>query len=537
MNNREPHKLFGRMGVGLISIWLGLAPLSHAERIDVMVLYTPQVTTAQNGHDGARALVHSLVAGANQTYADSGIAITLNLVHTREVAYVEHASNMAVDLEALFDPDDGVLDEAHSLRSDWGADLVCLLRSDGGGIAYLLTNPSGDDRLVYSVVGQSGAGMVFTHELGHNMGAHHDRLTAAGDTALYSYSYGYRFNGTNAVQYRTIMAYDPGIWIPRFSNPLQHYQGTALGLPEGHAQSADNARTLNLSAPVVASYRDEVPAAPALIIPPENLRAIAGTRQALQAQVLGAPPLSMQWYLGTQGDTTTPLAANKGQGLEVTVAEGTRSYWMQAWNGDGSVQSSTVSIQGVAAWTGNTPAVDQSQTSGNTYYLHNLSLRYWQEWVPTMPYLDAVELRVNRVNSGSSFLFRLLDSNDLCLFEQTISVSTSGWVRIPVGRWIHPGRTYRLEVVPGNNTTNYVAWFLNDTENPYPAGGTSFSGSGSPDFDFVFRTFGGSNTPPVLSPIGSRSIQVGQTLHFTIHSDDADGDALQYSATGGSGTP
>ena len=41
------------------------------------------------------------------------------------------------------------------------------------------------------------------------------------------------------------------------------------------------------------------------------------------------------------------------------------------------------------------------------------------------------------------------------------------------------------------------------------------------------------NTPPVLSPVGSRSVSAGQQIQITVQGSDADGDPLQYSATGG----
>lgn len=42
-----------------------------------------------------------------------------------------------------------------------------------------------------------------------------------------------------------------------------------------------------------------------------------------------------------------------------------------------------------------------------------------------------------------------------------------------------------------------------------------------------------SNNVPVLAPIGSHSVPAGEPLQFTVQATDADGDVLQYSATGG----
>ncbi len=40
------------------------------------------------------------------------------------------------------------------------------------------------------------------------------------------------------------------------------------------------------------------------------------------------------------------------------------------------------------------------------------------------------------------------------------------------------------------------------------------------------------NVAPVLAPIGSRSVQAGQQIQFTVEASDADGNPLQLSATG-----
>ena len=46
-------------------------------------------------------------------------------------------------------------------------------------------------------------------------------------------------------------------------------------------------------------------------------------------------------------------------------------------------------------------------------------------------------------------------------------------------------------------------------------------------------TSASSNHAPVLTPIGNRSIPAGQRFQFTVEAADADGDTLQYSASGG----
>jgi hypothetical protein len=497
-------------------------------QMDVLIAYTPGVTTQFSGQAGVMAYLHSLVEGANLAYANSDINASLFLVHAVELNYAPSSDD--TDLDRLTFDSDGFMDEIHQLRADYGADLVVLVKPGSSGIAWVLTEETGGPDSAFSVCGSNGGGFgIFVHELGHNMGGLHDRPNAS-FPGMFSYCYGYRFTGSNAIQYRTIMAYAPGSWIMRFSNPLQQYQGVALGLPEGNAQSADNARTLNFATPIVAGYSPHKPAIPEIDVAPESLKAITGSRQVIQTRVLGAPPLELQWYRGAQGNVSVPLDSTHGQGLEVVVQDGRQPYWFSASNDDGSVVSESVVVEGIASW-GKATAQDQAQGSGSTYFIHSSGMRYWQEFVPSVSYLHAVQLSVSRMGSGNAFTFKMLDSNDLCLFEQTVAVNANGWVQIPIQRWVQPGRTYRLELIPGDDVSNHVVWLLNHTDNPYPAGNTSFTGGYPTNFDFAFRTYGGNNTAPVLLSVGNRSVSAGATLSIQLSATDADGDALEYSAS------
>ena len=132
-------------------------------------------------------LAQAAVDSANAAYLNSGIAQRLRLVHRQQVAYTERTNccggGSAFDcaLDDLTDNGDGYIDNVHALRNKHGADLVALLINDSAfcGLAWLPSTPSAD--LGFSVTAHNCAvgNKSFAHEVGHNMGAHHDPANAS----------------------------------------------------------------------------------------------------------------------------------------------------------------------------------------------------------------------------------------------------------------------------------------------------------------------------------------------------------------------
>jgi len=255
--------------------------------IDLLVVYTPQARTSVGGSRRMRELIQLAVAETNQSYENSHLDQRLNLVHYEEVAYEEAGFPLA--LSNLTHPTDGVMDNVHTLRDAYAADEVVLLIEDytACGLAWLMTEVSTDFEIyAFAVVNEACAAgnYSFGHELGHNMGAQHDwyqYLLSSGIPPAFPYSFGY----VNAsAGWRTVMAYDDacqdrGIDCPRlpyWSNPDVTWDGEPMGVPEGTSTGclagefdpncdADNRKTLNATAPTVASFRGstQLPSAPA----------------------------------------------------------------------------------------------------------------------------------------------------------------------------------------------------------------------------------------------------------------------------------
>ncbi|MCH6258149.1 M12 family metallo-peptidase [Puniceicoccaceae bacterium K14] len=245
----------------LISIALASTVITSraAEDIDILICYTDNSEAYYGGKDGMEAHVLATMASANEGLENSRIELRLNLMGIEKIDYVEDPEDMGNDLEAIT-YQDGVADEIFELRDRYGADLVCLFRDasdpDTSGIAWILESEEGEVDFGFSVVEAraSISGYVFLHEIGHNLGAAHDRENAEGG-GLYPYSYGYRFEA-NRNEFRTVMAYWPGWELNYFSNPDVSFNGEPMGISESNENSADNAKTLNKTSPIVASYRN-----------------------------------------------------------------------------------------------------------------------------------------------------------------------------------------------------------------------------------------------------------------------------------------
>ncbi|MGQ0543194.1 MAG: reprolysin-like metallopeptidase [Blastocatellia bacterium] len=222
------------------------AMTDSGDRIDVLVVYTTATKNLLGGDPQAQTLAQQAIDATNAAYFNSKIRQRARLVHSQEYVYTETAS-ASTDLSNLrANASIAVLRDTHK------ADLVAMIGEISGacGIGYLMG--SGSPNNGYTATARSCAvgNLSFAHELGHNMGSHHNPEN--GGTASYPYSFGHYINGS----YRTVMSYvDPCpngcARVPYFSNPSVIH----LGFPAGIENARDNARSINNTADAISNYR------------------------------------------------------------------------------------------------------------------------------------------------------------------------------------------------------------------------------------------------------------------------------------------
>ena len=259
------------------------APPSATNTIDVAVGYTAGFRTkAQLTHGAVTTALTYLLQIANQGFSNSSINGYLRLVNAQELSYTDTNTNQTALHELTGSNGSSNVTIPASLaplrtaRDQYGADVALLIRSfqqpeqQGCGIAWLIgangatVNPAQDARWGYGVVSFGDdlgtdnqsyycAPESMIHEVGHLLGSAHDQANST-TPGRYPYSYGYKSTAGN---FYTIMAYgDEGQTPYRvFSNPaLKTCGGNACGV----ANSADNARSMNQTIPVVAQFRATV---------------------------------------------------------------------------------------------------------------------------------------------------------------------------------------------------------------------------------------------------------------------------------------
>ncbi len=228
--------------------------------IGFMAVYTPAAEEQCGGLMGIESRIRLSVEMVNAVFKRSGIRAQLRLLWTERIDYSSDG-DLVNDLRNVTMGRLPVMMKVHRLRQMHRADLVSLFVESkranifkGAGWMPVSFDPIPD--YGYSVVEAVFCpSSVFTHEIGHNLGCNHATNDVGGAMqGAFTNSHAWRLSVTNVnnqvFEHKTIMAFGVGNRIPYFSNPNVLF----YGVPTGDTNFADNAATINRTAPMVSSY-------------------------------------------------------------------------------------------------------------------------------------------------------------------------------------------------------------------------------------------------------------------------------------------
>lgn len=220
--------------------------------IDIAVFWTPGMRQ-QIYNRRVRKQIEALVARTNFTFSNSGMNHQLRLVHAGQVDYTPEG-DMVQDLRRVANGEDGYMDDIIESWKSSGADIVSLWvdHGNGAGVAFVMNEDSVKHApCAISVVRwpELRRNYSFAHEIGHTMGARHDRMQDEKETP-YPFAHGY----VNDLLV-TIMAYprkscaEGAICerVPMFSNTPSDF---------GEANLADVSRTFEKTSKTVARFSE-----------------------------------------------------------------------------------------------------------------------------------------------------------------------------------------------------------------------------------------------------------------------------------------
>lgn len=245
------------------------AATSGPSVIDLLIAYSPGVARA---HAGAAltAFLANLVDSANSAYRNSGIDLQLRLADSVEVGFGDGMTAKALlyCVSGQGQPSGCNTRDVrvvHALRAVYGADLVMMIADPAGG-----TGPGDTAGIAFEGgAGECGASpscfqanygyaamligfrdaSIFTHEIGHDLGAGHD-IDAPDNGGAFAYSHGHLYGSSDG----TVMAYADNQNLI-FSSPAY----TCDNSPCGSSALEDNALTLQQTRAVVAAYDERRP--------------------------------------------------------------------------------------------------------------------------------------------------------------------------------------------------------------------------------------------------------------------------------------
>jgi hypothetical protein len=281
---------------GVIDNNLAMSSALATSDIKLLVVYT---STAKSKVADINSLIDLAITETNTGYSNSGINANVSLVHKAQVSYTE-ASDSSTDLTRLAATNDGYMDEVHTLRDQYAADVVVLVNDVNGycGQADAIGANAASAFVIVDYDCATGY-YSFGHEIGHLQGARHN---PENDPTTTPYSFGHGYQDPQS-RWRSVMAYNCNSGCTRinyWSNPNKTYNGDVMGT----TSKSDNARALNLTSPAMANFRTGVVVPPAVTALENNQgTSINGTKGSETLFSFSVPAGASNIAISTSGGT------------------------------------------------------------------------------------------------------------------------------------------------------------------------------------------------------------------------------------------
>lgn len=453
--------------------------------IDIMIAYTKDAdlwSRSSNEFSGIADLMAQAMNLSQTALDNSKVPVTLRLVYTHELEFNEAFGQPSGEILRLFTASpsfnpfgitDGEMDEVHDLRNQYGADMVTLFVdvNDTGGVAWVVTDRTGNENLTFSLnnIRQAGNSYTVVHELGHNLGNFHSRTQTIQQApvtgGVYHESVGYQ-DLVDSIA--TVMAYTTGGLerIPVFSNPSVKWQGTTAGT-DNPVDVTNASLSIKKVKGVVSSYRLTKIDPPVANISTENIEVSLNQGESINVPIVientGASNLDFDVDFEVQNHT---VAKNKVVNAKKDITEEI-IYDTSFESSEGYLASSYSAVNSWRTFSGADITISNEAPVDGDNHLRLLSDGNAQEKTIIGPYLGPIifasyrtgfDVRVSDLEGVNSEEFEVffLDSKTRVLSSgiritggvfSTAERNEIGNISyVSTGVSVEPGKYHRIEV-------------------------------------------------------------------------------------------